>query len=58
MEKDLDNIARGTKNHVKYLKSVYLGPKGLKKRVSEQEKTQVDNSNRSLKLKGFEEYFF
>ena len=31
MEKDLDDIAQGKKNHIKYLKSVYLGPKGLKK---------------------------
>ena len=58
MEKDLDDIARGKKNHIKYLKSVYLGPKGLKKRVSEQEKNKTDKNNRSLDLKGFEEYSF
>ena len=58
MEKDLDNIARGQKNHIKYLKSVYLGPKGLKKKVSDQEQNKIDKNDRSLSLKGFEDYSF
>ena len=58
MEKDLDDIARGKKDHVKYLKSVYLGPKGLKKLVEQQEKQTKDQSFRSLNLRGFEEYSF
>ncbi len=58
MEKDLDDIASGKKNHVKYLKSVYLGPKGLKKLVETHEKRTKDQTFRSLILKGFEEYSF
>ena len=58
MEKDLDDIARGKKNHVKYLKSVYLGSKGLKKLVEDQEKKMKDQNFRSLTLKGFEDYLF
>ena len=58
MEKDLDDIARGKKDHVKYLKSVYLGSKGLKKLIDTQEKQMKDKTFRSLTLKGFEEYSF
>ena len=58
MEKDLDDIARGQKNHIKYLKSVYWGPKGLKQLVDSQEENVKDQSFRSLILKGFEEYSF
>ena len=58
MEKDLDDIARGKKAHVKYLKSVYLGSKGLKKLVETQEKQMKDRTFRSLTLKGFEDYSF
>lgn len=58
MEKDLDDIARGKKNHIKYLKSVYLGSKGLKKLVEAQEKQMKDKTFRSLILKGFEDYSF
>ena len=58
MEKDLDDIARGKKAHVKYLKSVYLGSKGLKKLVENQEKQIKDKTFRSLTLKGFEDYSF
>ena len=58
MEKDLDDIARGEKNHIKYLKSVYLGSKGLKKLIEVQEERMKDKSFRSLILKGFEDYSF
>ena len=58
MEKDLDDIARGKKDHVKYLKSVYLGSKGLKKLIDTQEKQMKDKTFRSLTLKGFEDYSF
>ncbi len=58
MEKDLDDIARGKKNYVRYLKSVYLGPKGLRKKVEEQDKAKGDKKYRSLNLKGFEDYAF
>ena len=58
MEKDLDDIARGKKDHVKYLKSVYSGSTGLKKLVETQEKKMKDQTFRSLTLKGFEDYSF
>ncbi len=58
MEKDLDDIACGKKDLVKYLRSVYLGSKGLKKLVEKQEKNKDDKNSRSLVLRGFEEYSF
>ena len=58
MEKDLDDIARGKKDHVKYLKSVYMGPKGLKKLIEDQEKKMEKKTFRSMTLKGFEDYLF
>ena len=58
MEKDLDDIARGKKDHVKYLKSVYLGSKGLKKLIDTKEKQMKDKTFRSLTLRGFEDYSF
>ena len=58
MEKDLDQIARGKTNHVKYLNSFYLGSKGLKNLVENQEKKMKKKTFRSLILNGFEEYSF
>ena len=58
MEKDLDDIARGKKDHVKYLKSVYMGSKGLKKLIENQEKKMEKKTFRSMTLKGFEDYIF
>ena len=58
MEKDLDDIARGKKEYVKYLKSIYSGAKGLSKLIAEHEKKTKDQTFRSLNLKGFEEYSF
>lgn len=58
MEKDLDDIARGKKDHVKYLKSVYMGSKGLKKLIENQEKKMEKKTFRSMTLKGFEDYLF
>lgn len=58
MEKDLDQIARGTTNHVNYLQSFYFGSKGLKKLVESQEKKMKEKTFRSLSLTGFEEYSF
>ena len=58
MEKDLDDIALGKKAHVKYLKSFYLGSKGLKRLIESQEKQMKDRTFRSLALKGFESYTF
>ena len=58
MEKDLDDIASGKTNHVKYLKSIYFGKKGLQNQVLEQGKKMKDQDFRSLSLKGFSEYVF
>jgi len=58
MEKYLDDIAQGKKNHTQYLKSVYYGKKGLKEQVEHQEKAGVEKSARSMVLKGLEEYSF
>jgi len=57
MEQNLDDIARGKKDHVKYLNSVYFGAKGLKKLIESQEK-KMDKTFRSITLEGFEEYSF
>ena len=58
MEKDLDDIASGKKNHIKYLKAFYTGNKGLKKLIVDQEKKIKDQDFRSMSLKGFEDYSF
>ena len=58
MEKDLDDIAIGKKAHAKYLKSFYLGSKGLKKLIEDQDKKMKDQTFRSLVLKGLEKYTF
>ena len=57
MEKVLDDIALGSRNHTKYLDQIYFGKKGLKNQVKRHEKiTSKDRDRRSLKiesLKGF-----
>ena len=58
MEKHLDEIAKGKKDHIKYLKSVYFGSKGLKKLVEKQEAQKKQTQDRSLKLNGFDNYSF
>ena len=58
MEKDLDDIALGKKDHVKYLDSVYSGSKGLKRLIETREKKMKDKTFRSLTLNGFEDYVF
>ncbi len=58
MEKDLDDIALGKRAHARYLKSFYLGSKGLKKLIESQEKQMKDQTFRSLVLKGLEKYTF
>ena len=58
MEKHLDEIAKGKKDHIKYLKSIYFGSKGLKKLVETQETKKKQNQDRSLIINGFEDYSF
>ena len=61
MEKHLDEIADGKKNHTKYLKSFYFGAKGLKALVEQQmeeAKQKNTDNDRSLKLNGFSAYSF
>ena len=58
MEQDLDQIARGKTNYIKYLQSFYFGPRGLKKLMHSQEKKMKDKTFRSLILNGFENYSF
>lgn len=52
MEKSLDNIAEGELDHLKYLKTVYLGEKGLRKQVESQEKKIDPAEARSIELLG------
>ena len=58
MEKDLDEIALGKKDHIKYLKAFYFGDKGLQKLMASQDKETVNLDFRSFTLKGFEDYSF
>ncbi len=58
MEKNLDDIARGKTNHIKYLKSFYFGRSGLKKLVDAQQKQVKDENFRFIHLKGFDGYSF
>jgi DNA topoisomerase-1 len=50
MEEALDEIASGERNRLQYLKSFYLGPKGLRKRVDEREDTIKPDVSRTVQL--------
>ncbi|MCX7977604.1 MAG: DNA topoisomerase, partial [Bdellovibrionaceae bacterium] len=58
MEDKLDGIAEGELKRPDYLKSVYFGPKGLKKRVESQEKQIDPKESRSIQLEGLPGYSF
>lgn len=58
MEKSLDDIADGDLEHLKYLKSIYFGPKGLKEQVEEQAEKIDPEEARTIKLEGLENYAF
>jgi DNA topoisomerase-1 len=58
MEKSLDNIADGDLEHLKYLKSVYFGPKGLRDQVESQGEKIDPEEARTIKLEGMENYNF
>lgn len=58
MEKSLDDIAGGDLDHLKYLKSIYFGDKGLKVQVESQEKKINPEEARSIKLQGLENLDF
>jgi DNA topoisomerase-1 len=58
MEKSLDNIADGDLEHLKYLKSVYFGPKGLRDQVESQGEKIDPEEARTIKLEGMEKYNF
>ena len=50
MEQSLDEIAYGELDHKKYLKSFYLGKKGLKSKVEENEKKIKPDETRTISL--------
>jgi DNA topoisomerase-1 len=50
MEAELDNIALGETEWTTYLKKFYLGKKGLKQRVEDQEKSIKPEESRTIKL--------
>ena len=54
MERSLDNIADGDLDWVKYLTTIYFGPKGLKKQVETQEKSIDGDEARSIQLEGLD----
>lgn len=58
MEGSLDKIAEGDLDQEKYLKSIYLGPMGLKSQVESQEKKIDPDEARTIKLEGLEKYSF
>lgn len=58
MEESLDTIAEGDLDHEKYLKSIYLGPKGLREQVSAQEEEIDPDDARTIQLEGLEKYSF
>ncbi len=58
MERSLDDIASGDLDHLKYLKSIYFGDKGLKKQVESQEKKIDPDEARAIAFKGLEELSF
>ena len=58
MEKSLDDIAGGDLDHLKYLKSIYFGDRGLKKQVESQEKKIDPDEARSIRLLGLDKLDF
>ncbi|PVI73961.1 DNA topoisomerase I, partial [Salmonella enterica subsp. enterica serovar Anatum] len=48
MEEKLDEIAEGKLNYLPYLKEFYLGPKGLEKKVAEEDKKIEPEKARAL----------
>ncbi len=50
LEESLDEIAEGKQDHIKYLKSFYLGKKGLKEVVDSKEKGIKPDLSRTLRL--------
>lgn len=58
MEGDLDTIAEGSLDLVKYLNSIYFGKTGLKEQVSHQEKSIDNETSREIHLHGLEDLSF
>jgi DNA topoisomerase-1 len=58
MERSLDDIAGGDLDHLKYLKSVYFGAKGLKSTVETQGKKIDPEEARSIQFDGLKELSF
>lgn len=58
MELSLDHIADGDLDWLKYLKSIYFGPKGLKNQVETQTEKIDPEEARTIKLEGLEKYQF
>lgn len=58
MEKALDEIAGGDLDHLKYLKSIYFGDKGLKNQVEKEEKKINPDEARAIKLEGLPQLSF
>ena len=52
MEDTLDGIATGEKESIAYLKKFYLGKKGLRERVKENDKKIKPDESRTIKLPG------
>ena len=58
MEKALDQIAEGEKEWTKYLKSIYLGEKGLKQKVEKNEEKINPEESRAIRLNNLESMTF
>lgn len=58
MEGALDEIASGDLDHEKYLSSVYLGEKGLKRQVEKREDSIDPDEARSVELEGLKQFSF
>jgi DNA topoisomerase-1 len=58
MERSLDDIAGGDLDHLKYLKSVYFGDRGLKTQVEKQAEKINPEEARSIELEGLKNLSF
>jgi DNA topoisomerase-1 len=58
MENSLDQIAEGEKDWTQYLKSVYLGDKGLKSEVEKKEEKINPEESRAIRLKNLDDMTF